>query len=91
MKQVHEVRERLIEAARELFAQDGFDRASVRDITARAQANLGAITYHFGSKEALYHAVIERFATPLADPDSIAFCDGHNMSMVFTGIRHFKH
>jgi AcrR family transcriptional regulator len=67
MKQVHEVRERLIEAARGLFAQDGFDGASVRDITARAQANLGAITYHFGSKEALYHAVIERFATPLAD------------------------
>ena len=62
-----EVRERLIEAARELFARDGFDAASVRDITARAHANLGAITYHFGSKEALYHAVIERFANPLAD------------------------
>lgn len=25
------------------------------------------------------------------DQDSIAFCDGHNMAMVFTGIRHFKH
>jgi AcrR family transcriptional regulator len=67
MKQPQEIRERLIEAARELFAQDGFDAAGVRDITARAHANLGAITYHFGSKEALYHAVIERFATPLAD------------------------
>jgi len=67
MKHTGEVRERLIEAARELFAQDGFDAASVRDITARAHANLGAITYHFGSKEALYHTVIERFATPLAD------------------------
>jgi len=67
MKHPMEVRERLIEAARELFARDGFDAASVRDITAQANANLGAITYHFGSKEALYHAVIERFATPLAD------------------------
>ncbi len=67
MNQPHEIRDRLIEAARELFARDGFDAASVRDITARAHANLGAITYHFGSKEALYHAVIERFATPLAD------------------------
>ncbi len=67
MNQPHEIRERLIEAAREAFAQDGFDAASVRDITARAHANLGAITYHFGSKEALYHAVIERFATPLAN------------------------
>lgn len=25
------------------------------------------------------------------DQDSIAFCDSHNMAMVFTGIRHFKH
>ena len=67
MTESQEIRDRLIEAARELFARDGFDAASVRDITARAHANLGAITYHFGSKEALYHAVIERFATPLAD------------------------
>ena len=67
MNQRHEIRGRLVEAARQLFSRDGFDAASVRDITALAHANLGAITYHFGSKEALYHAVIERFATPLAD------------------------
>ena len=67
MKQSADIRERLVEAARQQFAREGFDAASVRDITARAHANLGAITYHFGSKEALYHAVIERFATPLAD------------------------
>jgi len=67
MKQTRDPRERLLEAARQLFARDGFDAASVRDITARARANLGAITYHFGTKEALYHAVIERFATPIAD------------------------
>ncbi len=67
MKQDHEPRERLIEAARQLFASGGYDATSVRDITSRAHANLGAITYHFGSKEALYHTVIERFATPIAD------------------------
>jgi AcrR family transcriptional regulator len=67
MKQTIDLRERLIEAARQLFARDGYDAASVRDITSRARANLGAITYHFGTKEALYHAVIERFATPIAD------------------------
>ncbi|MGD0993477.1 MAG: TetR/AcrR family transcriptional regulator [Gemmatimonadales bacterium] len=67
MKQHHDPRERLIEAARQLFASAGFDATSVRDITSRAHTNLGAITYHFGSKEALYHAVIERFATPIAD------------------------
>ncbi len=67
MKQDHDPRERLIEAARQLFSSAGYDATSVRDITSRAHANLGAITYHFGSKEALYHAVIERFATPIAD------------------------
>ena len=55
MKHSQEIRERLIEAARQQFARVGFDAASVRDITARAHANLGAITYHFGSKEALYY------------------------------------
>ena len=67
MKQHSDPREKLIEAARQLFASAGFDATSVRDITSRAHTNLGAITYHFGSKEALYHAVIERFATPIAD------------------------
>ena len=67
MKQHTDPRERLIEAARQLFASAGFDATSVRDITARAHVNLGAVTYYFGSKEALYHTVIERFATPVAD------------------------
>jgi len=67
MKQTTDPRERLIEAARQLFASAGYDATSVRDITSRAHANLGAITYHFGSKEALYHTVIERFAAPIAD------------------------
>lgn len=54
----------LIRAARELFARHGYDGASVRAITARAGANVGAITYHFGSKRALFEAV----AATLADP-----------------------
>lgn len=67
MKQRSNPRERLLETARRLFASAGFEATSVRAITAKAHANLGAITYHFGSKEALYHAVLERFAAPLAD------------------------
>ncbi len=39
----------------------------MRAITERAGANLGAITYHFGSKRELYLAVLERELTPLAD------------------------
>jgi len=54
----------LVQAARELFSEKGFDGASVRAITARASTNLGAITYHFGTKQALYEAVISAGLAP---------------------------
>lgn len=54
----------LIRAARELFALRGYDGTSVRAITARASANLGAITYHFGSKQALHDAIIASVMGP---------------------------
>lgn len=57
----------LIRAGRELFARRGYDGASVRAITARAGANLGAITYHFGSKRAFYDRVVETSIGPLAE------------------------
>ena len=60
------VSERLLGAGRELFARRGYDGTSVRALTGRARANLGAITYHFGSKQAFYHQVIESLAEPLA-------------------------
>jgi len=59
--------EALIRAGRELFARRGYDGASVRAITARAGANLGAITYHFGSKRAFYDRVVETSVGPLAE------------------------
>jgi len=61
------VPERLLAVAAELFAREGFDAVSVRRITSRAKANLGAVTYHFGSKEALFHAVIDRVGLPLSE------------------------
>jgi len=54
----------LIRVATELFAERGYDGTSVRSITDRARANLGAITYHFGSKDALYEAVFEAVVAP---------------------------
>jgi AcrR family transcriptional regulator len=56
----------LIDAARQLFAEHGYDGASVRSITRRAGVNLGAITYHFGSKQALYEAVLADAVAPSA-------------------------
>lgn len=64
---VTDTREALIEAGRKLFSDKGFDGASVREITAAAGANLGAVTYHFGSKDSLYEAVVASTISPLVD------------------------
>jgi len=54
-----ETRQRLLEAAGEVFAARGFRAATVREICQRAQANLAAVNYHFGDKERLYTAVLQ--------------------------------
>jgi AcrR family transcriptional regulator len=56
-------RSRLIQAAASCFAERGYSGTSVRDITAKADCNVGAITYYFGGKRGLYVATFEeRFA-----------------------------
>ncbi len=51
---------RILDAAEQAFAQQGFDAASLRQIIADAEVNLAAVHYHFGSKEALISAVFAR-------------------------------
>jgi AcrR family transcriptional regulator len=53
-----ETRQRLLEVAAHLFAEHGFDNVTVRDICARAQANVAAVNYHFGGKTGLYDQVL---------------------------------
>ena len=48
-----DTRERILETAERLFAESGFEGASVRAITSEAQVNLAALHYHFGSKDQL--------------------------------------
>ena len=54
-----ETRAQLIEAALDIFGRLGYEGATTRQIAKAANANLAAIVYHFGSKEALYLAVAE--------------------------------
>jgi AcrR family transcriptional regulator len=65
MKQ--DTRDALLSTGRKIFARHGYYGASVRAITSAARSNLGAVTYHFGSKRKLYEAVLESCARPLAD------------------------
>jgi AcrR family transcriptional regulator len=54
-----ETRQRLLEAAGEVFANHGYRHATIREICKKAKANVAAIHYHFGDKEELYGAVFE--------------------------------
>ncbi|OOG61195.1 TetR family transcriptional regulator [Rhodanobacter sp. B05] len=53
-----DTRKRLLEATEWLFIESGYEAMSLRHITARASANLAAVNYHFGSKEALMQEVL---------------------------------
>ena len=52
-------------AAERLFAVHGFQKVSVRDITAEAGVNLASVNYHFGSKDALLLEIFRRRTTEL--------------------------
>ena len=52
-----DTRRKLLHAAGEIFADRGFHKATVRDITDRAGVNVAAINYHFRDKAELYRAV----------------------------------
>lgn len=56
---------RILEAAEQLFSVAGFAATSVREIATRAEANLAAVNYHFGSKDELVREVFVRRFGPL--------------------------
>src|SRR3954451_7369897 len=55
-----ERREQLIEIARRLFAERGFDGTSVEEIAARAEVSKPVVYEHFGGKEGIYAVVVDR-------------------------------
>ena len=59
--------ERLIRAARERFAEDGFSATSLDAIVADAGVTKGSLYHHFRSKSELFEAVFERLAAELAE------------------------
>lgn len=58
-------RDRILDVAEKLFAENGFDGTSLRTITAAADVNLAAVHYHFGSKNELLKATILRRIEPV--------------------------
>lgn len=60
-------RDRILDAAEQIFAERGFEGASMRNITARAKVNLSVIYYYFKSKEDLLFAVFQKYIQPRID------------------------
>jgi len=60
-----DTRIKILDTAERLFGEEGYQPVSLRHITAAAEVNLASIHYHFGSKEELLDALIERRATPV--------------------------
>ncbi|MEO1956744.1 MAG: TetR family transcriptional regulator [Methylophilaceae bacterium] len=60
-------RQRIIEAARELFSQNGVSKTSLEKIAKHAGVTRGAIYWHFENKTALFHAMREQVFLPFID------------------------
>jgi AcrR family transcriptional regulator len=71
-----DARHRLIRAGLEVFGHYSFDGATTRMLASEAGVNLAGIPYYFGSKEALYHAVLQYIV------DQIRLRAGKDMSEV---------
>ncbi|HET9858803.1 MAG TPA: TetR/AcrR family transcriptional regulator [Nocardioidaceae bacterium] len=72
-----ERREQLIEIARGLFAERGFDGASIEEIAARAEVSKPVVYEHFGGKEGLYAVVVDREVRQLLEMMRTALTSGH--------------
>jgi AcrR family transcriptional regulator len=66
-----EIRMRILEAAGPIFAEKGFETATVRDICQAAGVNVAAINYYFGDKEKLYIEAVKAAHDPAGDDDAL--------------------
>src|SRR3954466_16165645 len=55
-----DTKQKILDAAEKLIAEQGYAATSLRQIIAAAEVNLAAVHYHFGSKDELLTAVIQR-------------------------------
>ena len=58
-------RETILNAAEKLFAEQGFDATSLRQVIGAAKVNIASVHYHFGSREELIKAVLSRRLSPM--------------------------
>jgi AcrR family transcriptional regulator len=70
-------RDKILQAALEVFAEKGYHRALVDDIVRASRTSKGAVYHHFPNKEALFLALVDDFAARLAAAMGAAIADAH--------------
>ena len=70
-------RDQLVDIARTVFAERGFDGASIEDIAARAEVSKPVVYEHFGGKEGLYAVVVDREVRQLLTMMRSSLTAGH--------------
>lgn len=84
---MNETRKRILEAAEIEFAINGFNGATIREITHRAEVNIAAVNYHFGNKEDLFKEMVSYRIEPI-NQSRLHLLDNALMN-AGTGQRHF--
>jgi AcrR family transcriptional regulator len=59
MNTMTDKKEHIINNAIELFARNGFEGTSIRDLAAAADVNVAMVNYYFGTKEKLFESLVE--------------------------------
>jgi AcrR family transcriptional regulator len=77
-----ERREQLLDVGRALFAEKGFEAASIEEIASRAGVSKPVVYEHFGGKEGLYAVVVDREMSDLLNRLSSALSAGHPRQLV---------
>ncbi|MDP3893039.1 TetR/AcrR family transcriptional regulator, partial [Nocardioides sp.] len=77
-----ERREQLIEIARAVFAERGYDGTSVEEIASRAEVSKPVVYEHFGGKEGLYAVVVDREVNELLGRMRIALVGGSSRTLL---------
>jgi len=72
-------RERILDAAEVVFAQQGYDAATMRAITQAAGANIASVNYYFGSKDGLFIETVRRRVEPV-NQERFKLLDEHRKS-----------
>jgi AcrR family transcriptional regulator len=81
-----ETRQRILQAASQVFAEQGYARATTRALAAAAGVNEVTLFRHFGSKKGLFSAIIEAHAAPaLSTAMASRLTDDYRRDLLFMG------